>query len=339
MNLSESDYHAYPAWSHSLISRYAREGFSSIATIHEPLKPTPSMEFGSLFDSILTRGKDTLNEYVVDETIAPPAEKSVYDWLLAKGYTQSFSQLPESVLLGAMDACSFYMKLKPDTRMEKIGKSCQYYDVRRSGKKIVSREDWDDAIEMARVFRSNDYLNKLFGIKNTDEVEYIYQAQFLVDLEVANGKPIKFKFMPDLLIVNHTNKTIQPVDLKTSAMPAHEFKENFLKYRYDIEAASYTDALQIIIMKDDIYKNYKILPYLFTDISRTDKVPVTWEYDPHAPDQETGFSYKVGEKVYKYKHWTTLLGEMVEYEEEHAVVPAGIKLDGPNDIMSFINRD
>ena len=57
MNLSEQAYHDYPAWSYSLIAKYARNGFSAIATLHDKMKPTPEMEFGSLFDSILTKGR------------------------------------------------------------------------------------------------------------------------------------------------------------------------------------------------------------------------------------------------------------------------------------------
>ena len=340
MNLSEAEYHSYPAWSHSLIARYAREGFSSIATIHEPLKPTPAMEFGSLFDSIITRGKATLDEYVVDETVVPPAEKSVFDYLISQGVSGPFENIKDTVLNIAIDNCpTFASKYKkPETRKAKLLEVSQYYEARRTGKKVVSREDWNDAIEMARNFRNNEYLNKLFGIKNTEDVEYIYQAQFLVTIKDTEMNPFKIKIMPDLLVVNHKEKTIQPVDLKTSAQPAYDFKESFLKFRYDIEAAVYTDVLGIVLSETEEYKDYSILPYLFTDISREDKVPVTYTYDPHSDSQANGFTYTIGDKTYTHKPWTTLLGEMISYEEEQAVVPEGIKLDAPNDMMSFINR-
>lgn len=346
MNLSEADYHAYPAWSHSLITRYIREGFASMATIHEPSKPTPAMEFGSLFDSILTRGKDTLKEYVVDTTgvNCPPAEKEVFDKLIELGFGEysyeNLAGMHMGSLVEVMNSCeSFCSKYKKeDTKFANLAKNQEYYELHRSGKKVVSKADWDDAVEMARRFRSSEFLNKIFGIKNANGIEYIYQAQFVVELPMDNGKTVKYKIMPDLLIVNHNDKTIRPVDLKTSAMPAFDFKENFLKYRYDIQAASYTDVLQIIIMKDDVYKDYTILPFYFTDISRVDMQPVTYWYDPHDSTQIDGFSYRNGEKEYKHRTWTTLLGEMVEYDEEHAVVPNGIKLDEANDLMALINR-
>ena len=337
MNLSEAEYHAYPAWSHSLIARYAREGFSSIATIHDPIKPTPAMEFGSLFDSILTRGKETLNEYVVDETVAPPAETAVFDWLLSKGHRESFNEIDMNEICLAMDGCKFYSNLKPETRYAKLEKAAGYYDVRRTGKKVVSNDDWKDAVDMARVFREDKYLSSLFGTKNTKDIEYIYQAQFCVDMTVGD-KTVKVKIMPDILVVNHKEKTIQPVDLKTSSQPAYNFKESFLKFRYDLESSVYTDVLGVVISETEEYADYTILPYLFTDISREDKVPVTYVYDPHDESQLNGFSYTIGEKTYTHKTWDVLLGEMVSYEDENAIVPEGIKLDEPNDMLSVISN-
>ena len=81
LNLPEEQYHDYPAWSYSIIAKYAKDGFSSIATLHDKVTPTPSMEFGSLFDSILTKGKKTLDDYAVVDFNVPDAEKKVLDAL------------------------------------------------------------------------------------------------------------------------------------------------------------------------------------------------------------------------------------------------------------------
>lgn len=330
--LSEKDYHAYPAWSYSLIARYAREGFSSVATLHDQVEPTSSMEFGSLFDSILTRGRKTLDDYVVDETVAPPAETKVYDWLLSHGHTESFDQISASDITTAVEACKFYPNLNPATRQAKLDKSSSYYNIRRTGKKLVSKKDWDDAMDMARVFRHDPYLKKLFGTKNTDEIEYIYQAQFKTTFNTG-FEAIDLKIMPDLMVVNHKEKTIRLVDLKTSSMPAYDFAENFLKYRYDIQGELYTDVIKMIIAEDEQYRDYTVLPYLFTDISRTDKVPATYEID-----LSNGFSYTKGDKVYTYKGWKELLAEILVYEANEAKVPSYIKTDGPNDLISILSR-
>ena len=81
LNLKEQDYHDYPAWSYSIIAKYARDGFGSLPTLHDKTKVTPAMEFGSLFDSILTRGKDTLNDYVVSDASVPEAERNALEYI------------------------------------------------------------------------------------------------------------------------------------------------------------------------------------------------------------------------------------------------------------------
>ena len=339
LNIPDTQYHDYPAWSHSLIARYAREGFSAVSTIHEHTAPSPSMEFGSLFDSILTKGTKTLDEYVIDttNTSVPPAEASVFDKLLSMNCTAEFDDLHETVLQTAIDACpTFQSKYKkPETRLEKLEAFKDYYNIRRTGKKIVSKQDWDDAVEMVRVFRQDEYLKKLFSTKNTKDKEYLYQTQYLVDITLDDGRTVKFKFMPDLLVVNHKDKTIQPVDLKTSSEPAYNFTDNFLRFRYDIQASSYTEGLQTLINGIPEYSDYNILPYLFTDISRTDKVPVTYIYDPREDSQIDGLSYGEAYTV-KYKGWKQLLAELLDYEESNARVPSNITTKGPNDILSLL---
>lgn len=346
MNLPENDYHRFPAWSYSMISDYAKNGFSAISTLHDAKAPTPSMEFGSLFDSILTRGKATLDEYVIDstDTSCPPAEREVFDKIISLGFGEYSYENLASMHMGSLveimnsckDFCSKYKK--EETKFANLEKNKAYYELHRTGKKVVSKHDWDEAVEMARVFRSNEFLNNLFGTKNTEDIEYIYQAQFLVKFKTDGGQNIPLKCMFDLLKIDHSKKTIQPVDLKTSAMPAYDFAENFLKFRYDLQGSLYTDILEAKLADIPEYADYTILPFIFVDISRSDKVPVSYTYDPRAEDQVTGFSYTIKDKTYKCKHWSALLGEIIDYEQARAVVPEGISLEKPNSILDAISR-
>ncbi len=116
-------------------------------------------------------------------------------------------------------------------------------------------------------------------------------------------------------------------------MPAYDFPEHFVKMRYDIQAALYTRVLQKVVEKDNELKYYTILPFLFTDVSRTDKVPVTYEIDA-----SNGFSFSKGETVYDYKGWEELLAEILVYEENESRVPNFITTAGPNDLVSILSR-
>lgn len=333
LNLPDDQYHADPAWSYSIISRYAKDGFNAIATLHDKITTTPSMEFGSLFDSILTKGKKTLDEYIVSDTCPPPAEKGVLDQLLTMT-DAPFYDIPSFTLEDAFNAADYQRRWGYDAKFKNTEKYKDYYEARRTGKKVVSQTDWDDAVTMAKIFRSNPYLSELFGTKSNEHTEYIYQSQFKTKMDLPNGKAVDIKIMPDLLVVDHDNKVIRPVDLKTSTDPAYNFSDNFIRFRYDIQASVYTDVLVKIMEEDDQYKEYTLLPYLFTDISRSDMVPVTYEYDPRSESQKDGLAFG----QYQYKNWKTLLMEIMDYEEANAKVPSYITVDGPNDLVTLLNN-
>ena len=138
LNLPEQEYHDYPAWSYSMIAKYARNGFSAIATIHEKTKPTPEMEFGSLFDSFITKGKQTLNDYAVADFSVPPAEKGVLDILASTCTCSEFFDISMNEVINAAESVRYQPNYKPQTRYDKIAKYSDYYDTLKSGKKLVS---------------------------------------------------------------------------------------------------------------------------------------------------------------------------------------------------------
>ena len=290
------------------------------------------MEFGSLFDSFITKGKQTLNDYAVADFSVPPAEKGVLDVLAANCTCPQFHDISMNEVILTAESVKFYPNFKPQTRYDQIAKYSDYYDTLMSGKKLVSKKDWDDAMAMYKVFREDPYLKTIFGTENTEDVEYIYQPQFCIPW-IIEGEEVKVKCMFDLIVVNHKDKTIQPVDLKTSSMPAYDFAEHFVKMRYDIQAQLYYDVLREVVYHIPEYYNYQVLPFLYTDVSRTDMVPVTYSYDP-----SLGLSFTKGEKTYTYKGWEELLAEILVYEENEARVPNFITTAGSNDLIDILER-
>lgn len=327
LNISEREYHALPAWSYSKIARYARGGFQALNELDTPMEQTPEMRFGSLFDAVMTHTKEDVNaHYIISSSSPTPAKKAVLDYLvLQKGVP--FEELDDASFQEAFDACNYQANQKFDTKVKGLQEGYEYYTTRLSGKDIVTPDEWEDAMTMSDNIKTDPYLSTIFGQDNGNK-EYLYQIQFQAPIEV-NGKTLPVKCMFDLLIVDHKEKTLQPVDLKTSYMPGHDWADHFVKMRYDIEAQVYVAVLQNVI-KGTEYEEYKLLPYLFTDISRTDKVPVTYWYDPVAyPNLKF--------KDYEYKDWKTLLTEIVEYRETEAKVPSYIRIDGPNDLLQLLN--
>lgn len=332
LNIPEQEYHDYSAWSYSTIAKYAKNGFDAIATLHDKFEPTPAMRFGSLFDSIITRGKDTLNYYTVSSVSVPDAERKTLEYIASKT-KEPLDELKPNFISTCCDEIGYQTRWGFDARFKHLVLFKDYYDKLRSGKEIVSEEDWSDAVKMANILKNYPNTKDIFKTGEKDGVEYIYQPQYVVEWDIENER-VKVKCMLDLVIVDHNNKTIQPIDLKTSQMPAHSWSENFLKLRYDLQAELYTDVLRKVCQETATeYADYIILPYIFADISRSDMVPVTYSYDP-----TNGFSFSKGDKVYQYKGWKELLAEILVYEANNAVVPMGISIEEPNDIIEILSR-
>ena len=215
MNLPEQEYHDYPAWSQSIIAKYARNGFSALPTLLDKVDPTPEMKFGSLVDCIITRGVSVAkNEYTVSDAPLPsPSVKAVLDYILLKTGVP-YTEIQDDVFLEAMDSCKYQPKWKYETRRKSIDDCFGYYELRRAGKEVISEQDWNDAMDMAKAIRTDPYLKNVFGVGKKDGIEYLYQVQFVTSV-VFNLEETQCKCMFDLLVVDHNKKTLQPVDLKT----------------------------------------------------------------------------------------------------------------------------
>ena len=332
LNISEKDYHELPSWSYSLIARYAREGFGVLPILRNQIAPNDAMEFGSLFDAMITRPSEVTQMYVVSDVVAPDAEKKVFDLLLSKGIKRPFANLSETELKEAIAEADYQRRWGYDAQYKHLADASEYYDVRRSGKKVVSTADWMDAHDMRNAFLGNEAVMNL--LNSGDEV--LYQAQFEKELVIPSSggkvyfRKVRVKAMFDVLVVNHKDKTIQPIDIKTSSFAGYDFANSFVKMRYDLQAELYSYLLEEVIGDTEEYKDYTILPFVFACISRVDKVPVTYMYDP---------SEKLSFKDYTYKGWLDLLDEILEYQESEAKAPLYISLDKPNDLRALLNRD
>ena len=85
----------------------------------------------------------------------PPAEKGVLDILASTCTCPEFYDISMDEVILAAESVRYQPNYKPQTRYDKIAKYSDYYDTLKSGKKLVSKADWDDAMEMYKVFRED----------------------------------------------------------------------------------------------------------------------------------------------------------------------------------------
>lgn len=334
--MSEREYHDCLAFSYSILSKYAREGFQSLPTLFDKTESTKAMQRGSLIDAMITNGDKVNNDYVVMDNECPPAESGVLKMLAHDMESATLDNVDDTTVVSYCNKCSYRTNLKDDTRVKKIREQAEYYSIYKLNRTPVSKEEWLDAMNTVDAFNNSQLMSDLFGNEESKDIEYLYQQKYRKDFEVGIDETIHVKAMLDLIIVNHKDKTIRPVDLKTSANPAYMFKDNFLKYRYDIQAQLYTDMLVKVKNDSHVFAEYEVLPFQFAVISQSDNVPLLFEYNPYDGINDNGLQFVSKGKTYKYKRWDELAEEIMKYMRENATVPDGFRVDEVNSLNDML---
>jgi hypothetical protein len=130
-------------------------------------------------------------------------------------------------------------------------------------------------------------------------VEVFYQLKFKISMdgddplawqkELMEGNT--YRVMLDIILVDHDQKTVIPIDLKTTSKDEESFDQSIVEYRYDLQANSYWDVLWSVMQADDYYKNYNLDSFYFVCVNRVHKKPVLWEFG-HVPHNAKTLKFK-----------------------------------------------
>ena len=74
--------------------------------------------------------------------------------------------------------------------------------------------------------------------------EYLYQHGFNFEYIVPNAGSITTKVLLDIIEIDHNKKTIRGCDVKTRDGSAYDFRFDFYKWKYYLQASLYTKALE-----------------------------------------------------------------------------------------------
>lgn len=206
--------------------------------------------FGSLVDMMLTESKEDFDKKYavvpddtgVSETIAKIV-KGVYDEKnnsddLAWGALEDY---PEEIL----QYCNYELyqsRWKDETRINKIvEQGSQYFEVLKNcgTRTIITESEYAKAVNCVMALRTDKYTSKYCQKKSNDpDIEIIDKH-----VVVFEHEGLEFKGELDRIIVNHKEKTITPIDFKTTSKSVLNFENSFWHFRYDFQAAVYTLGL------------------------------------------------------------------------------------------------
>lgn len=337
--VTEEEYRADPALSYSTLAKFERSGFNELSHLFDKVE-SPSLTFGSAVDSLLTGGEDEFNErFIVAEFPSISDNLTTIAKVLHARYGETYrtvDSIPDSVLAEVGKECDFYAGDKyANYRVKLIKEGCSdYYNLLylSAGKTILDTQTYNDVIKAVEVLKTSETTRNIFFENNpfTPEIEGFYQLKFKATL---NG--IDYRCMFDRINVDHTNKTIQPIDLKTSYKKEWDFYKSFIEWNYQIQNRLYYRILLENIKKDPYYKDFKILPYKDVVINKISLTPLVWDCD---------FTPAMGTLTFGKNNQIVMrdpeeIGKELSYYLSRAPrVPQGINITGGNDLRKWLNK-
>ena len=335
--VSEKGYRADPALSYSTLARYEREGFNNLDKLFDRIE-TPSLTFGSAVDSIITGGQEEFDErFMVAEFPSMPDSivkiiKSLYKQYA--GTYRSLLNIPDSSIIRETEDQNYQMNWKPETRAKVIKeKGTDYYNLLfvAGDRCIIDTQTYQDVVNAVKVLKESSSTKLYFADDNPFEpdIERLYQLKFKGEFD-----GITYRNMADLIIVNHKEKWVKPVDLKTSSHTEWDFYKSFVDWRYDIQARLYWAIIRQNMDKDEYFKDFELLDYDFIVVNRRILVPLVWTC-PFT--QEVG-TLKFGKNDQIEMRSPFVIGEeLSSYLTSRPRVPMGINETGPNDLREWLN--
>ena len=314
--VDEPTYRADEALSYSMLSKFDREGFKALSTLFDPIS-TPSLLFGSLVDTLLTNPSKFSEEFIiVSEVNISDSVKTVLEDIYATTKQKSLVDVPDEVIHHCCKKNNYYIDDKwAAKRKKEILLGVHYYNLlhKCEGKKVISKELYDEALACKKALCTNPETSKYFMPDPEGKYENFYQLKFKGEYQ-----GISLRCMFDCLHIDYENKIITPIDLKTTSKMEYEFPQSFITYRYGIQAQLYYYLLTSILIKDEYFKDFKVEPFKFIVINKDSLLPLVWEFKQSANE-----GYTLGD--YTFKSWTTLAYELNFYLRNKPKLPIWAK--------------
>ncbi|MGM9874769.1 MAG: hypothetical protein ACI32H_02475, partial [Bacilli bacterium] len=330
-----------PALSYSTLSRFDREGFNKLDSLFDKVE-SPSLTFGSAVDAIITGGREEFDNRFMPADF-PDTPDSVIQ--IIKELFNRYSETCNNINLISNDAVievaamfNYQNNWKPETRAKVIKeKGFQYYNLLylSQDKTIIDTQTYQDVCKAVEALKNSEATKFYFADNNPfkPDIERFYQLKFKATLN-----DIDYRCMFDELVIFYDTKEILPIDLKTSCKKFDrewDFPKHYIEWNYQMQNRLYVRILQDVISKDDIYKDYKILPYKDIIVFRGSDTPLVWDI-PFTFTKGTLYFGK--DKQIEMKDPEDIGKELSSYLSSRPRVPSGIDELGSNNIVEWLNK-
>ncbi len=311
--MTEPEYRQVDAISYSKLAGVAKSPASLIAT--EKLE-TPSLTYGSAVDTLAFDGEEEFKKkfaIMSGETPSKIIDKIVNEVINVivsnKGELTGTLDDYDDLILNVAKANEYGKGWHNPTILRKVkeegGNNLFQFKKESAGKLILDELDYTKVVNSVHTLYTHDFSRRWFNEDLDNGIEITFQYPIFW---VYEGKKCKCLF--DIFYIDHVNKIIYPVDLKTSYDHVLGFPFNYLKWMYPLQASFYSKSISYWKLENPKYFDYYVDYFRFVIISSQNPmkplVYKTTEFDIFAGEYG-GTIKKTGEK---FKGFKQLIGDM-----------------------------
>ena len=239
-------YYEHPAISQSQLKLLLGPDPSIFNTIQEPdlyFEEKKHFIIGDGVDIQLTRPIEEFNQkFHISNLQNKPSDtiksivNQVYDEAMQM-YTLEIRSISDSLyrdlIIEACDSHNYQPNWKTETRIAKVVEAWEYWeDLKQAeGRIVLSQEENDLISQIVMSIRTNPTTSKYF--ETNKDIEILDQLSIYFSY-----CGIDCKALLDRVIIDHKNKTIQPIDFKTMGDQTIYFPRSLRQRRYDINIKS-----------------------------------------------------------------------------------------------------
>jgi hypothetical protein len=270
----EVEYRQLPGVNQSSLKKILVSPQSYLQAVKSQAEPDDDKEdhfvFGGVLDVMLVGNKEEFDRQYVkipDDTKCSDTIKSIISTVYNSVTVEEklpLSNYSDTILSVAREQ-GYQDKYKDDTLIATVIKQGEDYFKLLSkiaGKTPVTETDYAKAVSCKMALIADKFTNPY--VKAGKEIEFL--NRFVIQFEYEG---VNIKGELDRVIINHKQKTVTPLDFKSTGKSVYTFKYDFFKYRYDFQAAVYRQGLfNDERIKTLLEEGYTITPFVFVVVEK-----------------------------------------------------------------------
>lgn len=248
------NYRSYPALNYSTLAKVDR---NPSLLLRDDTEQTQALTLGSIVDCLMTNQSKFDDIYIVAKAEKPTGQQGEFIdklwnlWRVDTVLEDIFDLAYEDVKTGNGGKLRDSLEKFISNFEEKGGRTYFEFLISTVGKTVISQAEFNSCTQIVNAFYTHPFTKDYFTPKSN--VEIVYQNPLLFELDGT-----LYKVLLDIIILDHINKTIQPIDIKTMSEATSSFPYSVFKWRYDIQASLYSTAV-----RKNYSDFYEILPFKF----------------------------------------------------------------------------